>query len=83
MITVTSAYAKIHLPKLLDQLVRTGESVTILKYKKPIAELTLVKGVEKPRPKFGTLRGKVKILDPDWARPMTDQEADDFIHGRY
>jgi hypothetical protein len=39
-------------------------------------------GKGKLTPKFGTLRGKVKILDPDWARPMTDEEAEAWIEGR-
>jgi Protein of unknown function (DUF433) len=38
-------------------------------------------GKGKLTPKFGTLRGKVKILDPDWARPMTDEEAEAWIEG--
>jgi hypothetical protein len=28
------------------------------------------------------MRGKIQIIDPDWWKPMTDDEADDFIEGR-
>ncbi|HTD55432.1 MAG TPA: hypothetical protein VK670_08615 [Silvibacterium sp.] len=33
-------------------------------------------------PKFGTLKGKVAIHDPDWWKPMSEQEADAFLNGR-
>jgi hypothetical protein len=35
------------------------------------------------KPKFGTLRNKIKEIDPDWWKPMTDTEIDDFLEGRY
>jgi hypothetical protein len=31
---------------------------------------------------LGTLRGKIQILDPDWWKPMSDGEVEDFIAGR-
>jgi len=36
----------------------------------------------KPVRKFGTLKGKVKIVDPRWAAPMTARELDAFLEGR-
>jgi prevent-host-death family protein len=82
MKTVTAAYAKIHLPELLNTVAQ-GESITISRYNKPVAELVPSKALEKPAPKFGTGKGKFKPNDPDWARAMTDEEADAFIEGRY
>jgi hypothetical protein len=32
---------------------------------------------------LGALRGQIKIIDPNWWKPMTDEEVDDFIEGRY
>ena len=29
------------------------------------------------------MKGRIKINDPDWWKPMTDKEVDDFIEGRY
>jgi len=29
------------------------------------------------------LKGSVVEIDPDWWKAMTDQEADDFIDGKY
>jgi hypothetical protein len=30
-------------------------------------------------PKFGTLKGKIVINDPDWWKPMSDEEVDAFL----
>jgi prevent-host-death family protein len=80
--TVTAAYAKANLPKLLNA-VSKGERVTISRYNKPVADLVPSQAAVKPAPKFGTGKGKVNIIDPDWARAMTDEEVDAFIEGRY
>jgi len=32
---------------------------------------------------LGALRGQIKIIDPDWWKPMTDEEVQDFLSGRY
>jgi hypothetical protein len=31
---------------------------------------------------LGTLRGKIKVLDPNWWKPMTDDEMENFLAGR-
>ena len=31
------------------------------------------------RPKLGTLRGQIQIIDPDWWKPMSDDEVDEFL----
>ena len=31
---------------------------------------------------LGTLKSKIQILDPDWWKPMTDREVEDFLAGR-
>jgi hypothetical protein len=38
---------------------------------------------EEPKRKFGTGKGKVKVLDPHCFTPMTDVEVDAFLEGRY
>jgi hypothetical protein len=35
------------------------------------------------KPKFGTLKGKIIISDPNWWKPMKDEEVDAFLDGRY
>jgi antitoxin (DNA-binding transcriptional repressor) of toxin-antitoxin stability system len=80
--TATMAYAKAHLPKLIERVAR-GERITIVRYKKPVAELGPSAAAEKPKPKFGTLKGKARLIDPHAFDPMTDAEVDAFIEGRY
>lgn len=36
------------------------------------------KSIRKKR-KLGTMKGKIKIIDPDWWKPMTDKEVQEFI----
>jgi prevent-host-death family protein len=78
--TVTAAYAKAHLPELLTAVSR-GQHVTISRYRKPVAVLMPAPDAEKP--KFGTGKGKVKLLDPRAFDPMTDEEVYAFVEGRY
>ncbi len=82
MRTVSAAYAKANLPELLKD-VEKGKSIVISRYKKPIALISPAPEAEKPKPKFGTLKGKVKLIDPHAFDPMTDEEVDAFIEGRY
>jgi antitoxin (DNA-binding transcriptional repressor) of toxin-antitoxin stability system len=79
--TVTAAYARANLPALLNA-VAAGKSITILRYNKPVADLIPSAAATKPAPQFGTGRDKWKIIDPNWAAPMTDEEADAFLKGR-
>ena len=42
------------------------------------------KPLEAPRKRvLGTLKGKIQVLDPNWWKPMTDKEIEDFLAGRY
>jgi hypothetical protein len=34
------------------------------------------------KPKFGTLKARVTALDPDWWKPMTNDEVEAFLDGR-
>jgi antitoxin (DNA-binding transcriptional repressor) of toxin-antitoxin stability system len=82
MKTTTMAYAKAHLPKLIERVAR-GERITIMRYKKPVAELGPSAAAERPKPKFGTGKGKITLIDLRAFDPMTDVEVDAFIEGRY
>jgi antitoxin (DNA-binding transcriptional repressor) of toxin-antitoxin stability system len=81
MKTVTAAYARAHLPELLD-FASKGGRVTIERHRKPIAEIGPSPAAEKPVPKFGTGKGKVKLIDPHAFDPMTDEQVNAFIEGR-
>ena len=79
---VTAAFAKANLPDLLKAVER-GECITISRYRKPVAVLSPAPDAAKPKRKLGTLRGKIKIIDPNWAAPLTDEEVEAFVEGRY
>jgi antitoxin (DNA-binding transcriptional repressor) of toxin-antitoxin stability system len=79
--TVSSAYAKTNFGELL-KAVQSGAVVTIQRYKKPVAILSPPPRPERRRPQFGTVKG-IKILDPNWAAPMTDDEVDEMLKDRY
>lgn len=79
---VSVAEAKNKLPKLI-KAVEDGESVTICRRGKPVADIVRTAKAKREKPKFGTLRGRIVVHDPDWWKPMTDEEADAFLEGRY
>lgn len=78
---VSVADAKNKLPKLI-RAVEDGESVTICRRGVPVADLVRTSKSSETRPRFGTLRGKIIINDPDWWKPMTDEEVEAFLEGR-
>ena len=77
---VSVADAKNKLPKLI-KTVENGEPVTICRRGVPVVDLVPTKEARK-KPKFGTLAGRIIIHDPDWWKPMSDEEAEAFIEGR-
>ena len=76
------AYAKANLPELVERASK-GERITIVRYKKPVAELGPSSVAEKRKPKLGTGKGKISLADLRAFDPMTDEEVDAFIEGRY
>ena len=77
---VSVAEAKNTLPKLI-KAVEEGESVTIYRHGTPVADLVRTSAADPKKPKFGTLKGKVTALDPDWWKPMTDDEVEALLAG--
>ena len=75
---VTSAYAKANLAELL-KAVENGETVQITRYKRPIATLVPYTASQSGRPKLGTAPSSVKIVDPNWAKPLTKREMNDLL----
>lgn len=79
---VSVADAKNKLSELI-KAAEDGDSVTICRRGKPVVDIVRTKQPATRKPKFGTLRNKIKEIDPDWWKPMTDTEIDDFLEGRY
>lgn len=81
VVSVTEAKKK--LSELLAA-VEQGECVAIKRDGQIIAEI--VKPSAKRAPRFGTLKGVVHMTSEQFheaTRPMTDEEADAFLEGRY
>jgi antitoxin (DNA-binding transcriptional repressor) of toxin-antitoxin stability system len=80
-VKVSVAEAKNTLPKLI-KAVEDGESVTIYRHGTPVVDLVRTTKANPEKPKFGTLKGKVTALDPDWWKPMSKDELEAFLNGR-
>jgi prevent-host-death family protein len=78
---VSVAEAKNKLPELIKRA-EAGERVTICRRGEPAADLVRSAAPGKRRPRLGTLKGKIRIFDPDWWKPMTEEEAEAFLEGR-
>jgi prevent-host-death family protein len=79
---VNVAQAKNKLTELI-KTVEEGEAVTICRRGVPVVDIVRTRKPTRQKRKFGTLKGKIQILDPDWWKPMTDKEVEDWIEGRH
>lgn len=77
---VSVADAKNKLPELI-KAVEDGETVTICRRGVPVVDLVRTDEPNRNKPRFGTLKGKIQILDPDWWKPMTDEEVENLFGG--
>jgi prevent-host-death family protein len=64
--------AKTNLSKLIERAER-GEEVIIARGDKPVAQITALEGMPKPKRQPGALQGQIVIHDSFW-EPMTDEE---------
>jgi antitoxin (DNA-binding transcriptional repressor) of toxin-antitoxin stability system len=78
---VSVAEAKNKLTALI-KAVENGESVTICRRGEPAVDLVRTTSPSGRKPKFGTMKDKIKIIDPNWAKPMTDAEVDAMLEER-
>ena len=79
---VSVADAKNKLPELI-KAAEKGERITICRRGKPVADLVRTSQSEQKKPKLGTMKDKIVIHDPNWWKPMTDEEVDALLEGRY
>ena len=79
---ISVAEAKNKLPKLIKKA-ENGERVTTCRWGKPVADLVRTTKPTRKKPELGFLKGKKVVRDPDWWKPMTDEEVDAFLAGRY
>jgi len=76
------ADAKNKLPELI-KAVEDGQSVTICRRGVPVVDIVRTRKPARSRRKFGTLKGKIRVLDPNWWKPMRSEDVDAFLEGRY
>lgn len=78
---VSITEAKTHLSELIDAVAR-GEEVVIARRGRPVAALRPAPSPEEIAARrargFGALRGKVVVRDPDWWKPLGDDELRDW-----
>jgi prevent-host-death family protein len=79
---VSVADAKNKLPELI-KAVENGEHVTICRRGVPVVDIVRTKQPTREKRTLGTLKGKIRIVDPDWWKPMTDEEVEGFLAGHY
>jgi prevent-host-death family protein len=81
-VRVSVAEAKNKLPLLIKQA-ESGERVTICRRGEPVADLVRSVASGGRKRKFGTMKDKKWVIDPDWWKPMTEEETEAFLEGRY
>ncbi len=75
---VSVADAKNKLPELI-KAVEDGEPVTICRRGVPVVDIVRTKKPTRKKRVLGTLKGKIQVLDPNWWKPMTDEEVEAFL----
>lgn len=71
MATVTIEHAQAHLGELIEQL-PPGEEITIIRDQKPVAKIVGTATLDRPAPRFGTLKGTVLSMAPDFDAPLDE-----------
>lgn len=76
------ADAKNKLPELI-KAVEDGELVTICRRGVPVVDIVRTTAPTRKKRVFGRFKDQIEIADPNWWKPMTDEEVDEFLEGRY
>lgn len=78
---VSVADAKNKLPELI-KAVEDGKPVTICRRGVPVVDIVRTKKPARKKRALGTLKGKIQVLDPNWWKPMSEEETQDLLAGR-
>ena len=81
LMQVSVADAKNKLPELI-KAVEDGQPVTICRRGVPVVDIVRTQKPTRKKRILGTLKGKIQVIDPDWWKPMTAEEAERFLLGR-
>ena len=77
---VNVADAKNKLPELI-KAVEDGETVTICRRGVPVVDIVRTKTPVPKKRVFGGMKDKIKIHDPNWWKPMSDEEIEELFGG--
>jgi len=72
--------ARQQLSKLVKRA-EQGEEIVLTRHSRPVAKL--VKATPAKKRQLGLYRGHNVVIDPDWWKPMTDEEVEAFYRGDY
>jgi prevent-host-death family protein len=72
---VNTHEAKTHFSQLIDRVL-AGEEIIVARAGKPLVKLV---PVEPPEVRLGTLKHLVEYADPDWDKPLTDEELVEYF----
>ena len=75
------ADAKNKLPELI-KAAEKGEAVTICRRGVPVVDIVRTNKPTRKKRMLGTLKGKIRANDPNWWKPMRDEEVEGFLAGR-
>ena len=72
--------ARQQLSKLVKRA-EQGEEIILTRRSRPVARLVKAQATKKRE--LGLFRGHQVVIDPDWWKPMTEEEAEAFYRGEY
>jgi len=78
---VSVADAKNKLPELI-KAVEDGEPVTICRRGVPVVDIVRTKEPTRQPRTLGTMKGQIQVRDPDWWKPMSNEETEAFVSGK-
>jgi prevent-host-death family protein len=78
---VSVAEARNKLTQLIAA-VEKGERVTVCRHGKPVVDLVRSEAPSQKTRRIGTLEGKIRFLDPDWANALTAAQVEAFLSGK-
>jgi prevent-host-death family protein len=78
---ISVADAKNKLPELI-KAVEDGQPVTICRRGVPVVDIVRTRKPAQKKRMLGTLKGQIKFIDPDWWKPMPDEEVEALLAGR-
>jgi len=78
---VSVAQARNKLTELI-KAAENGEKVTICRRGVPVADIVRTTRPRRKKRVLGTLKGRIRVFDRDWWKPMTSEEVEAFLTGR-